>query len=69
MTVTVYLVTNLVNNKKYVGFTKLPIEKRLKGHISSSRNGSNCALHKAISKHGIDIAKKAGFLNEKGITG
>jgi len=37
-----------------VGFTKLPIEKRLKGHISSSRNGSNCALHKAISKHGID---------------
>lgn len=54
MTVTVYLVTNLVNNKKYVGFTKLPIEKRLKGHISSSRNGSNCALHKAISKHGID---------------
>lgn len=54
MTVTVYLITNLANNKKYVGFTKLPIEKRLKGHISSSKNGSNCALHKAISKYGIE---------------
>jgi group I intron endonuclease len=54
MTVTVYLITNLINNKKYVGFTKHTIDKRLKGHISSSRGGSEFALHKAISKYGIE---------------
>ena len=51
----VYVITcPSINDKKYVGLTKLPIEKRLMGHISSAHAGSKFALHEAIRKYGSD---------------
>lgn len=48
----VYVITCLINDKKYIGFTKKLIEERLKGHFSSARNNSKFALHEAIRKYG-----------------
>lgn len=48
----IYLITNRTNHKKYVGKTKLTIEQRFRGHISSSKSGSNTIFHKAIRKYG-----------------
>src|ERR1035437_1298824 len=48
----VYLITNLVNGKVYVGQTRQPIEYRFTQHRSNARNGSNYALSKAIRKYG-----------------
>jgi len=54
----IYLITNLVNNKKYVGITSQGIDKRFKGHLRNAFevNGKNC-LSYALRKHGIENFK------------
>lgn len=47
----IYIVTNSVNAKQYIGITK-NIKSRWKQH--HSMNGSSPYLHAAIKKHGID---------------
>ena len=49
----IYLVTNLVDGKVYVGLTKL-IKKRWGEHLSATKNGSQYPLHRAIRKHGVE---------------
>lgn len=51
---TVYLITCLVNDKHYVGFTHLPIEQRFRGHQRAAKHGSQFALHCAMRKHSVD---------------
>lgn len=46
----IYLVTNLINNKKYVGFTSRTPQRRWKEHITG--NGCAALLDKAIKKYG-----------------
>lgn len=59
MTYSVYIITNIVNDKVYIGYSK-NAEKRWKGHIklALSRSCSACKkkhrLHKAIEKHGLE---------------
>jgi group I intron endonuclease len=54
----VYLITCLVNNKKYVGKWHLPTpEKRFYNHIRSANRGSKLLLHCAIRKHGVENFK------------
>jgi len=54
----VYLITNNVNGKRYVGSTKFPIEERWAGHCyDAQRQGSTMQLHCAIRKHGIEQFK------------
>ncbi len=50
----VYLITNLVNNKKYVGLTTRNIKVRWYEHIKKSKqsNLSNISLHKDIFIYG-----------------
>ena len=50
----IYLITNLVNNKIYIGKTANSIVNRWKEHVydSNSNNFSNSLLHKAIKKYG-----------------
>lgn len=49
----VYLITNRLNGKHYVGQTVLPIGRRITCHKSHSRNGHGTApLHAAIRKYG-----------------
>lgn len=47
----VYLITNTINGKRYVGQTKKPLDVRRRQHCRSA----NCRrLHQAILKHGKD---------------
>ncbi len=49
----IYLITNLVDGKKYVGLTKL-IEKRWVEHKSAAKRGVNYPLYRAMRKHGVE---------------
>lgn len=48
----IYKCTNIVNGKKYIGFTNKELKKRIIEHNSSAKNNSNFLLHKAIRKYG-----------------
>ena len=50
----VYLVTNLVNDKRYVGQTIGSIAHRWRGHIKGANRGDTGLLAKAIRKYGRD---------------
>lgn len=53
----IYLVTNLINGKKYVGKTSSTPEQRFKNHVNDSfRQYKRCnsALHDAIRKYGSE---------------
>jgi group I intron endonuclease len=50
----IYKITNLVNNKVYIGQTTKPIEERWKGH--NRKNGCR-SIHNALQKYGIDNFK------------
>jgi len=47
----VYLITNKVNNKQYVGITSRPIENRINEHRTAT---TKSAIHDAIVKYGIE---------------
>lgn len=49
----IYVATNKINGKQYVGQTQYPINKRLKEHIKDAKRSKNSVFHKAIIKYGI----------------
>jgi len=50
----IYLITNLVTGKKYIGFTSYDMKKRIGEHRSKAKAGSMYNLHQSIRKHGWD---------------
>lgn len=50
----IYLVTNLVNGKKYVGQTVRSLNRRWRNHKSSARRGFKSTLCNALRAHGPD---------------
>jgi len=48
-----YKITNSVNNKLYIGITKLPIEQRWAQHIKDSMD-PEYPIHRAIKKYGTN---------------
>jgi group I intron endonuclease len=52
-----YKITNIINNKIYIGQTKLTVEQRFKEHYRTMQRGSKYAIHRAIRKYGIDNFK------------
>jgi len=52
-----YLVTNTVNSKVYVGLTIGPLQSRLKQHFAAARKGRKSAFCHAIKKYGEDVFK------------
>jgi group I intron endonuclease len=54
MSAFIYLITNTVNSKCYIGQTINSVDDRFKGHCSDARAGSTGTLHKAIRKYGKD---------------
>lgn len=52
----VYMATNAINGKRYVGVTNNTLEKRRRGHLQKSRNygkeKNNSRFHSAIRKYG-----------------
>ena len=54
----IYLITCLINGKKYVGKWHLPTpERRFALHKSSARRGSKTILHQALRKYGEENFK------------
>ncbi|GJH23814.1 GIY-YIG nuclease family protein [Caballeronia novacaledonica] len=49
-----YLITNLVNAKEYVGITLGPLEKRWGEHLSMGPKCVDTKLKRAIRKYGVD---------------
>lgn len=49
----IYLITNIINNMKYVGYTTLGSEARFNKHYAG-RHSDGSFLHKAMSKYGKD---------------
>ena len=52
-----YLVTNALNQKVYVGLTIGPLENRLKQHFAAARRGRKSAFSNAIRKYGEQAFK------------
>lgn len=50
----VYLGTNTINGRRYVGVTAQPMRQRLREHRSKAGSGSPHLLHQAIREHGWD---------------
>jgi len=50
----IYLITNNINGKGYVGQTIQTIEARWRGHISNARKNSESVIHKSMRKYGTD---------------
>ena len=50
----IYLITNKINNKKYVGKTIKSLSTRFYNHLYASKNGSTTYFHKALRKYGED---------------
>lgn len=55
MSAIIYLLTNTVNGKQYVGQTSRGLEERWRDHCSKARGVSNYMLHNAIRKYGPDV--------------
>lgn len=70
----IYKITNILNNKVYIGQTIRPIQQRFRRHLSDAINNIlNTHLAKAIRKYGVndfkielvDCAKNQEELNQK----
>lgn len=48
----IYLITNLIDGKQYVGVTCRTVEERFKEHLLEAADGSKSILHNAIRKYG-----------------
>ena len=48
----IYLITNIINGKQYVGQTISSVKQRWSQHIYNAGNGKNYPLYNAINKYG-----------------
>ena len=53
----VYKITNILNNKVYIGITSNGAETRFKQHVSKANSGSQYPFHKAILEDGFENFK------------
>ena len=73
MSMVIYILTNTVNGKQYVGKTIVTAMKRFQQHKADARKGSETAIHRAIRKYGpeaflvetVDTATTKEELNQK----
>lgn len=50
----VYVATNSINGRSYIGKTKMPLLKRIRCHKSAAVNGGSMGFHGAIRKYGFE---------------
>ena len=67
----IYLITNLINDKKYVGITTQTLKQRWYGHINR-KNDRRSILHNSIKKYGkenfkIELVEELHNVTEKGL--
>ena len=53
----IYKITNIVNNKIYVGQTTESLEKRFKRHMGYQKESSDTKFYRAVRKYGVDNFK------------
>lgn len=53
----IYCITNIINNKKYIGITKQNLDKRIKQHWRMANSGGGYSLHNSIRKYGTECFK------------
>ena len=53
----IYMHTNIITGKQYIGLTSKGIEKRWKSHIAFAKKHNKYYFHRAINKYGIDSWK------------
>ena len=53
----IYLITNLINGKQYVGQTVTTVDRRWNIHLKSAECGMSTVLARAIRKYGADNFK------------
>lgn len=53
----IYLITNLINGKIYIGKTTGTLENRWKQHVEAADRGIDTYLYHAIRKHGVENFK------------
>lgn len=53
----IYCITNLINGKKYVGYTRISLEYRWREHQRQAKKGSPCVIHAALRKYGVSNFK------------
>lgn len=66
----VYLVTNTLNGKGYVGITSKAVARRWTNHKADALSGKQTALHRAIGKYGVDaftVSVLASGLSPEGL--
>jgi len=49
-----YKITNLVNDKCYIGITTMALEKRWRDHLSNAKVGKKSYLYDSIRKYGFE---------------
>lgn len=65
----VYLITNLVNGKKYVGVTTKSLKKRFQQHLWDAKRRTRLVIHHAMKKYGesnftIDLLEELSDVDE-----
>jgi group I intron endonuclease len=50
----IYKITNIINDKIYIGYTQNKISHRWKKHIYDAKVGCEYLMHKAIRKYGVE---------------
>ena len=53
----IYLITNTINQKSYVGLTTMKVEQRWKEHLRCVKKGVNYPLYRSIQKYGKENFK------------
>ena len=53
----IYMHTNIITGKQYIGLTSKGIEKRWRSHIAFAKKHNKYYFHRAINKYGIDSWK------------
>jgi group I intron endonuclease len=53
----IYIITNTINGKQYVGMTSKTLDCRFSGHKADARRNKPWRLHKALRKYGEDNFK------------
>jgi len=59
----IYKITNTKNNKVYIGYTNITVQKRFKSHADETRRmqkgkkGRSSYLHNAMNHHGVECFK------------
>lgn len=65
---TIYLLTNTITNKQYVGLTRTTLQKRWSTHKSSAKHGSdNRKLANSIRKHGTECWQMTAICSAVGV--